>query len=198
MSRKLDRILDRAHLPQTIWLTVVWVCLWGELSIANVLGGFLVSVVVLALFPLPPLGVPMRFRPIPVLILAVRFFADMAKASVHVAWLALRPGRPPRSLVVDLHLKGRNELFQTVTAEMVALVPGTLVIDLEAETGKLTLHVINVATRAEAEKIRHSVLAQEARVLRAFAVDPDAVLDPRRRREAERKAAEATGTGGES
>lgn len=195
MRERLEVVLSRVHWPQTIWLTIVWMFLWGQISLANALGGFLVSVAVLALFPLPPLGVPMRLHPVPALILTVRFFADMTMASVQVAWLALRPGPSPRSLVVDLQLRGRNELFMTITAEMVALVPGSVVIDLEPETGTLTLHVINVSSRAGAEQIRRRVLAQEARVLRALAADPEAVLDPRRRREAERRTAETGGAG---
>lgn len=180
MSERRKQLISKAHLPQTIWLTAVWVILWGHFTVANVLGGFLVSVLVLALFPLPPLGVPLRFRPVAVIILVVRFFWDMTKASVEVAWLSFRPKPPPSSIVVDMRLKSRNALFQTITSEMVALVPGTLVIDLDSETGRLTLHVINVGSREEAEQIRSNVLAQEARLLRAFHVDPERVLDPDR------------------
>lgn len=178
MADRGKQLITRVHLPQTIWLTVVWVILWGNLSVANVLGGFFVSLVVLALFPLPPLGVPLRFRPIAVIILVVRFFWDMTKASTEIAWLALRPQTPPGSMVVDMKLMSRNALFQTITAEMVALVPGSLVIDLDSETGRLTLHVFNVGSREEAEEFRSRVLAQEARLLRAFHVDPDGVLNP--------------------
>lgn len=177
--------LHRAQWPQTVWLTVVWVLLWGDLSVGNVLAGFLVSAAVLLVFPLPPLNVRLTLRPLAALILIVRFFSDMATASIQVAWLAFRPGKAAGGLVVDMHLQGRNELLQTITAEMVALVPGTLVIDLDPPTGTLTLHVINVQTRAEAERVRRNVLAQEARVLRALDPDPEATLDPRRRREAE-------------
>ena len=59
---------------------------------------------------------------------------------------------------------------------------GDRVIDLESRSGRLTLHVLNITTRAEAERIRRAVLAQEERVLRAFDPDPQAVLDARPRR----------------
>lgn len=183
MSERTERgrqLISRAHLPQTLWLTVVWVFLWGDVSFANVIGGFLVSFFVLALFPLPPLGVPLRFRPIAVFVLFARFFWDLTKASIEVAWLSFRPKPPPSSVVMDMRLRSRNPLFQTITSEMVALVPGTLVIDLDSETGRLTLHGINVENREQAEKIRSNVLAQEARLVRAFHADPDGVLDPNR------------------
>ena len=102
---------------------------------------------------------------------------------MQVAWLAIRPGPTVGGVVVDLRLRSDNDLFQTITAEMVALVPGTVVVDLDGQRRLLTLHVLDISTRQEAEEVRHRVLAQEARVLRAFDPDPDAVLNPRRRRE---------------
>ena len=65
---------------------------------------------------------------------------------------------------------------------MIALVPGTVVIDLDSRQRLLTLHALEVRTPKEAQDIRHRVLGQEARVVRAFHPDPDSVLDPRRRR----------------
>lgn len=183
---------SRIQWGPALWMTLVWVLLWGELTIGNILGGVLVALVILMVFPLPRLTVDFTVRPWATTVLAARFFSDMVIASVHVAWLALRPGRTVRGVVVDLHLHGRNELFQTITAEMVALVPGTLVIDLHSPTGALTLHVLNINSRAEAERVRRQVLAQEARVLRAFDRDPEAALDVRRRRARDRST-EGTG-----
>jgi len=177
--------LQRVQWVPALWLTVVWVLLWGNLTAANVLAGLVLSVIVLVVFPLPSLVVRVTVRPVALTVLLVRFLADLALASMQVAWLALRPGPGVPGIVVDMHLRSRNELFQTITAEMVALVPGSIVIDLEPGTGTLTLHLFNVSTRREAEQHRHRILAQEARVLRALDPDPEAVLDPRRRRQAE-------------
>ncbi len=178
-------VLDRIQWLAAGWLTVVWVMLWGNVSWANVLAGLGLALFILVVFPLPSLAVGVRVRPVALAVLLGRFFADMTQASVQVAWIALAPGPPVRGLVVDMHLRSRNELFQTITAEMVALVPGSIVVDLEPDTGTLTLHVFNVSTRREAERVRRRVLAQEARVLRALDPDPGAALDPRRRRQAE-------------
>jgi multicomponent Na+:H+ antiporter subunit E len=179
------RVLARIQWTAALWLTAVWVLLWGNVSWANVLAGAALAVFVLVVFPLPSLAVGVTVRPVALVVLLSRFFADMATASVQVAWRALGPGPPVRGLVVDMHLRSRNELFQTITAEMVALVPGSIVIDLEPSSGTLTLHVFDVGTRKEAERTRRRVLAQEARVLRALDPDPDAWLDPRRRRQAQ-------------
>lgn len=164
-------------------LTIVWVMLMGEVTIGNIVAGVLVALVVQVVFPLPSLVVGVRLRPWAFVVLAARFLWDMTVASVQVAWFAIRPGPTVGGVVVDLRLRSDNDLFQTITAEMVALVPGTVVIDLDGQRRLLTLHVLDISTRQEAEEIRHRVLAQEARVLRAFDPDPDASLNPRRRRE---------------
>ena len=163
-------------------LTLVWVMLMGEVTLGNVVGGVLAALVVQVVFPLPSLVMGVRLRPWSFLVLVVRFLWDMTVASVQVAWLAIRPGPVVGGVVVDLRLRSDNDLFQTITAEMVALVPGTVVVDLDGASRLLTLHVLDISTRQEAEEVRHRVLAQEARVLRAFDPDPDAALNPRRRR----------------
>lgn len=179
----MRRMLHGVHWMSTLLLTVVWVTLMGEVTIGNVLAGVLVALFVQLVFPLPSITMGLRFRPIAFLILTVRFLWDMTSASIQVAWLSVRPGPTVGGVVVDLRLRSDNDLFQTMTAEMVALVPGTVVIDLDSERRILTLHLLDVTTRQQAEVIRHRVLAQEARVLRALDPDPDAVLNPRRRRE---------------
>lgn len=179
----MKRALRGISLLPMLMLTTVWVMLMGQITLGNVIAGVLVAFFVQLVFPLPSVTIGVRFRPISFLILSVRFLWDMATASVQVAWLAVRPGPTVHGVVVDLRLRSDNDLFQTITAEMVALVPGTVVIDLDSERRLLTLHVIDVTTRQEAEQIRHRVLAQEARVLRAFDPDPEVVLNPKRRRE---------------
>ena len=44
-----------------------------------------------------------------------------------------------------------------------------------------TTHALDVTTLRQAQTVRRRVLAQEARVLRAFHPDPNSMLDPRRR-----------------
>lgn len=180
-------LLTRTPWLPLLWLTLVWVLLWGNVSVANVLSGLVLASLVVVAFPLPRLRAGIVLRPWPFVVLVSRFFLDLVVASVQIAAVAFRPGPPPRGMVVDMHLRGDSELLQTLTAEMTALVPGSVVIDLEADSRRLTLHVFDASTREQAERTRRRVLAQEARVLRALDPDPQATLDPRRRRAAERR-----------
>lgn len=164
-----------------LWLTAVWVLLWGAPTPLTVVGGLLVAVIVLMLFPLPRVQVRFVVRPLATVVLLARFLYDLVVASLEVSWLAIARGPTTRGAVMDIELVGDEELLQTITAEMVALVPGTVVIDLEPHQRLLTLHALDVTNLREAQLVRRRVLAQEARVLRAFHPDPDSVLDPRRR-----------------
>lgn len=179
MSPRFSR--RRVAWGSVVWLTAVWVLLWGAPTPLTLVGGVLVAVVVLLLFPLPRVRVRFVVRPAATVLLFARFLWDLVKASLEVSWLAVARGPTTRGAVMDIELAGDEELLQTITAEMVALVPGTVVIDLEPHKRLLTLHALDVTTLRQAQTVRRRVLAQEARVLRAFHPDPKSVLDPRRR-----------------
>jgi multicomponent Na+:H+ antiporter subunit E len=154
-------------------LTAVWVLLWGDLSVANVLGGAVVGVLVTTLLPLPPVDFHGKIRPLALLYLFVRFVYDLAVASVHVAILALDFRRVPRGAVVGVQLRNHSDLYLTITSELSTLTPGSLVIEAHRLTGMVYLHVLDIDAYGGAEKVREDTLALEERVLRAFASDAE-------------------------
>jgi multicomponent Na+:H+ antiporter subunit E len=52
------------RLPSVLWLTVVWVLLWGTFTPASIVGGVLVAVLVTALFRVPLAADRLRLRPL--------------------------------------------------------------------------------------------------------------------------------------
>nr|WP_245852582.1 Na+/H+ antiporter subunit E [Isoptericola jiangsuensis] len=161
--------------PALLFLTLVWVLLWGDLSWANVLGGGLLALVVLVVFPLPSVQARGRFRPWPFVVLVGRFLTDLVVASFQVAFLALRPGYRPAGAVVQVRLRNPDDLFLTATAVLSTLVPGTLVLETRRRTGLVFLHVLDVDRAGGPDAVRADIRRLEARVLRAFA--PDDVLE---------------------
>lgn len=163
---------SRRVLPVPLaWLTAIWVLLQGSLTWGNVVAGLLLGALVLVAFPLPRLVMGVRVRPVALVVLTVRFLSDLVVASCRVAWQAVRPGPVVTGRVLQVQLVGEADLFRTITAEMVALVPGTVVIDLDSSSGLLLLHALDVHTEEEVEATRRDVRGQERRVLRAFAAD---------------------------
>ncbi|WP_422756524.1 Na+/H+ antiporter subunit E [Micromonospora sp. WMMD708] len=151
-----------------IVLVTVWVLLWGTLSWANVLGGLVVGLVVLTVFPLPPVTFAGRVHPVPLLRFALRFLRDLVVASVQIAALALRFGHPPLGAIIAVQLRVRSDLNLTLTAEALSLVPGSLIVEVDRDAGILYVHVLGVRDRAEVERFRVGVLELEARLVAAI------------------------------
>ncbi|MFV2115928.1 Na+/H+ antiporter subunit E [Micromonospora sp. LOL_025] len=149
-------------------LTSVWVLLWGTLSWANLISGLVLSVVLLAVFPLPPVTFAGRIRPVPLARFWVRFLRDLVVASAQIAWLAMRIGHPPLSAIIAVPLRVNTDLNLTLTAEALSLVPGSLIIEADRTTGTLYVHVLGVRSREEVERFRQGVLDLEARIVAAI------------------------------
>ncbi len=146
------------------WLTFVWVLLWGTVSWANILGGIAVAVVILTLLPLPRVPVEGRIHPGTVLLLVVLLVRDFFASSAEVAWLAIRPGRPPLSAVLRARVAIKSDLVLTLAVDYINLVPGTMVVEIDHRRRLLYVHLIDVSS----EKKVRDFHAQMARVERLF------------------------------
>lgn len=173
MSEHPPRSSRRFSLAATIWLTVVWVLLWGDLSWANVLAGLAIALVVGTALRMPPVEFSGRIHPVPLAFLAGRFLVEIVVASFEVALLAFSPGRVPRSAVIGVQLRSHSDLYLTLTAEVTSLVPGTIVVEAHRVTGMLYVHVLDVDLAGGLEAAHEHVLKTEARILRAIASDDE-------------------------
>jgi multicomponent Na+:H+ antiporter subunit E len=162
-----SRIRWRDQVVTVVWLVLVWNLLWGEFSWDNVIGGGLLALAILLFFPLPRVTFEGRIRPLAVLWFAARFAGELVTASAQVAWLALRPGDPPRSAIVAVPLRVRSDLNLTLIAEALSLVPGTLIVEAVRDSGTLYVHVLDVRDPAHLARARRDVLALEERIVRA-------------------------------
>lgn len=157
------------YLMTLVALVLVWMALWGSASLIVILLGALVSVAILLLFPLPTMYFRFGLHPWRTLVLIARFLWDVVVASVHVAWLAIRP-RPPESRVAQVRLASDSDLLEALTGMAVSLVPGSLIIDADSGTRTLTIHVLDAAQQSD-DDFAAKVLAQEDRIRRALGDD---------------------------
>ena len=158
----------RSRLPVVALLTVVWTLLWGAINPLIVVGGVLVSLLVTTVFPFPAVTWKGHFRPLPAVRLVATFVVELLMASVQVAWIAVRPSAPPLGAVIRVELVTRSEFLLTLTAELISLVPGSLLIELDSERGYLWLHLLDGSTPEKIEQARAKALAQESRVIAAL------------------------------
>lgn len=147
----------RRHPFILLWLTVVWVGLWGSLTAANVLGGLAVAAVLLALLPLAqaPSQGWVRW---PALLRYLVFFAlELVRASLIVVWQVLRPGGELRQAVIAVDAMGASDRLLTVVANSISLTPGTLTLEVDRERSILYVHVLDVGGPEGVERARRSI-----------------------------------------
>lgn len=156
------------QLPMLLWLTLVWVVLWRDLSPLTVVGGLLVATIACLVFPLPPLRLDVRVRPLALLHLVGRFAWDVVVSSFHVIRVVLRPRGRLRNAVVEVNLRTPSDFVLTVVAEMTCLIPGSVVVEARRSTHTLFIHVLDVDDLEAVERFKQSVLDQETRVVRAL------------------------------
>jgi multicomponent Na+:H+ antiporter subunit E len=154
-----------------VWLTLVWVLLWGTFSWANVLGGLAVALVILLAFPLPPAPGRGWFRPLAAARTIGRFVADLVVSSLQVAWQSLqsvRPGRPIRSSVVAVRLGSSSEFVMAMVTEALSLVPGSVVIEARPEEQTIYAHVLGADDDAAVAAYREQVARLETDIVAAL------------------------------
>ncbi|MCB5282619.1 Na+/H+ antiporter subunit E [Arthrobacter sp. AL08] len=164
MSRK--RISLRQELPLLVWLVVVWGALWRDFSPGNLLFGALISVVVARLFYLPPVELGGRFNLLRAVPFVLVFLAKVVAASCQVLYLAAAKGPKVVSAVVAVPLRSHSDLLVTATGHVTALIPGSMVVEVDRSTSTLYVHGINVRNAAGAAQLRKDVRDTEAGLIR--------------------------------
>lgn len=151
-----------------VLLAAVWVLLWGDPSLLNILFGLVLGWLITVVFWLPPIRYYGRVHLWRVLVLAIVQLRDLAVASVQVAAAAFRrdPGLRPGVIRVDL--RSNNDLYQVAVAQLISIVPGTLVVEAVRHPRALYLHVFDLPDEAAIEHQRAHALAIERRFVRAF------------------------------
>ncbi|GAB3212472.1 Na+/H+ antiporter subunit E [Marinactinospora thermotolerans] len=162
----LQRLLGR--LPTVVWLTVMWVILWGDPSPGTILAGLLVASLGYSAARLPHLPVRLGFHPIAVLRLASRIGYDLFASSVRVAFHVLwRPERT-RGAIVAVPMRTDSDFLLALVSGGLSLVTGSLVIELNRDQGVIYVHGIPVASPEAVEGLRRQVRRTEELIVRAF------------------------------
>lgn len=179
-----ERVRFWQRWPIVAWLTGVWVLLWGQLTVANVLAGFVIAVALVTLLPMPRIGLDGRPWLPGIVVLVARFFGDVVMASIQIAAKALSFGEPPHGAVIRVRLRSHSDLLLTITAQLCSLIPGSIIVEAHRLSGTLYVHVFDVGDAGGIDGAREHCLEIERRVMYAFATDDEiaaAGLPPRPR-----------------
>lgn len=149
-------------------LLVVWLLLWGDVSIGNVVGGSLIIVLLLVVFQVQQHAHRHRLSPIGTLLLVVRFLGDLVVSAVRVLTTVVLPTEERlRSGIVKVELTCDSPLIMKAVSDLLCLTPGTLTVEIDLDPPTLYVHVLGLR---DPERIRADIRALEQRVLRAIPV----------------------------
>jgi multicomponent Na+:H+ antiporter subunit E len=161
---------------RVVGLVALWVLLWGDLSVANVVSGVVVAVAVITVFP--SAGVHRRtiVRPLPALRLTAVLVRELIVSNALLTRDVLR--RRPRldPDLVECHMACGAPWVIALVANVLALSPGTVPVEVDADKRLLRLHVLRVE---EPDDMRRRVAHLEELVLRAFGSDEE-IMELRR------------------
>lgn len=154
------------------WLIVVWCFLWEDFSLGVILGGFLLSMFILALAP-PDNSQWIVIRPLPAIRYLAFFLYSLVKSSLSTAKVVLNPKSDPQGGIIEVTLDFTMPVLVTIVASSISLTPGTLSVDAR-KSGSNTLLYVHVMTPDNLDDERAGIAHLEKLVTQAFA--PKSVL----------------------
>ena len=161
MKAKLSRAA-----PLAVVLVGTWLLLQGEWSVGNVVGGVVLAVALVALFPVSDEAITHRVHPWAL----IKFFGFVLYSLVLSSWAVIKVIVNPtptslRSGIVRVPLTEESELTATIVANAVTLTPGTMTITARLDPAELHIHVLGLA---DTEEFRESVYDLERRTVAAL------------------------------
>lgn len=144
MSIPLSRFVRPSSV---VVMTLVWLLLWGSVTLTTVVAGALVALVVSLLLPMPAHAVDRHH--IKWVRLSVYAFGQLVISSILVGVQALNFRSVPRSMVITRSITTRSQFHLTLVINTMNLIPGSLVTHITlaehpAElSAHLTIHVLN-------------------------------------------------------
>ncbi|MPY92883.1 MAG: hypothetical protein GEV08_07370 [Acidimicrobiia bacterium] len=147
------------------WLVVLWLLLWGKVSVANVASGILVAVVLLVVFPLPRRQGAVRHvvRPLALARLAAYFAYELVISNLLVTRVILSQGSRIRTGVVGCPLHSPSDGIVTVLANTIALSPGTMMVEVFDDV--IYVHALLLR---DVERVRGDVAKLQSLIIAAF------------------------------
>ena len=156
-----------------VWLVVVWILLWGNISAANIVSGLAVALVITVLLPLPPVPVEGRVHLLSLARLVAQVTWYLVWSSTQVAWLAIRPAPPPLTAVLRAHLDIKSDLVLALAVNIINLIPGSIVLEIDQVRRIIYVHVIDVSTDRAVNQFYRQVRQVERLLVAAFERDSE-------------------------
>lgn len=152
----------------TIWFVVLWLMLWADVSVANVLSGALLGAAIAWLTRRSSPSVDdstVRIAPIALIHFAGHVLWQLVKSNVELAWEIVTPTDTIATGTVDVPLRSDSPIVTMAVSNVVTLTPGTVTLDVLPDPPAITIAVLHLH---DADEVRRSVQRTERLAIRAF------------------------------
>lgn len=153
-------------------LIALWILLWGQATVANVVSGAVIVAVVVAVLPDVGFGFDRpTVRPHWALCFAARVVTDLVRANLSVGAEVVSPRPTVDTGIVAVPLPHCSDGVLTLVANVLGLAPGTMPIEVTRDPAVIYLHVLHLH---DVEAVRADVNRLAELAVRAFGT-PEAV-----------------------
>ena len=155
-----------------LWFVVLWLMLWNDVSVANVLSGALLALVVVVLTRTTANVVDdgtIRVAPIALVHFALHVLWQLVKSNLSLAWEIVTPTNRIAIGTVEVPLRSATPIVTMAVSNVITLTPGTVTLDVLADPPRLTVGVLRLH---DPDDIRAGVRRTEALAIRAFGTGP--------------------------
>jgi multicomponent Na+:H+ antiporter subunit E len=158
----------RPRVLEIVWLTLVWVLLWGTFTPLSIVGGVAVAVAVIGAFRFPPAEAHLPLRPLRLLGLVGYLAYDTVLSGAEVSWQTVRYGPRARGAVFEVPLVSSSDRVVTVIANALSLSPGTMALQIDHAHGLWFVYALGPRDVAGVERSRRRTLNMQRRVIAAL------------------------------
>ena len=147
-------------------LAIVWVAITGSASFINLIFGFVLAAIALAIVRSSYGGVLYLGRVRRILALLLLFIRELAKSVWAVAVAVMSPSMDVKPGIFAFSLTVDRDFEITLLANLITLTPGTLSVDVSDDRKTLYVHALDCS---DPEAIRRSIAdGFERRIMEAF------------------------------
>ncbi len=153
-----------------LWTVVLWVALWHDISVANVVSGVLVGALVLVVAGMQLVSDSDDLARPRVRLVATLYFVGyvaykLVEANLYLAWEIVTPRNKINIGVVAVPMRTESSLVANAVANVITLTPGSITIE---SLGSPTVLYVNVMHLHDVEGVRAELLRIEELAVRAF------------------------------
>ena len=156
-----------------VWLTTLWVLLWGDVTVQNLAAGVVIALVVVVIAW--PTGARFTaatsFHPVAALRYLVYSAGQLVVSNLVVAREIVTPGSSLNRAIVAVPMHTASAGINTLVANCVTLTPGTITVDVhvpEPGTAAMPTLYIHALHFVDAESARRDVYRLERYAVAAF------------------------------